>query len=206
MPKPWRFSKYPSGLSLKQERFADEYLVDFSTEQAAIRAGYAPRSARISGAAMLRHPEVRKILSEKARAKANQLGLSSGRVLLELQRLAFSDLRGLFDLKGNLKPIHQLTDEQAAILASVEIVKQNLTSGDGIQEQVHKVKLWDKTKALDMLGRYFKLFADRADLPADRPLNITLVFANSRDGTSITAEAENVPDQLPAPVAVSSTE
>jgi hypothetical protein len=48
-----------------------------------------------------------------------------------------------------------------ACIASVKTTKKNLTVGDGVQEDVIEVKLWDKVKALDQAGRYHGLFVER---------------------------------------------
>ncbi len=47
------------GLSAKQKRFAHEYSVDHNGSQAAIRAGYAEKSARYSGSRLLANVAVR---------------------------------------------------------------------------------------------------------------------------------------------------
>jgi len=38
-----------SKLTLRQQRFVEEYLVDLNATQAAIRAGYSPKTARQQG-------------------------------------------------------------------------------------------------------------------------------------------------------------
>jgi phage terminase small subunit len=40
-------------LTARQERFVDEYLVDLNAKQAAIRAGYSPKSAHVEGSRLL---------------------------------------------------------------------------------------------------------------------------------------------------------
>jgi phage terminase small subunit len=86
------------------------------------------------------------------------------RVLRETAGIAYSDLRELFDEKGALRPLKDLPANVAASIASVEVVRQNLTPDDDAQEWVHKVKLWDKTKALDMLMRHLALYKDQLKL------------------------------------------
>jgi phage terminase small subunit len=86
-------------------------------------------------------------------------------VLEEMRRLAFSDVTGLFDEQGNLKPIHTLTKEQAAAIASLEVVRRNLASGDGHTDVVQKLKVWDKTKALEMLAKHFALLTEVVKFP-----------------------------------------
>ena len=85
----------------------------------------------------------------------------------EINRLAHSDLRKFYDEHGNLLPIHELPDDLAACIASIEVVKRNLTSGDGKQEFVYKIKLWNKVQALELLGRHQGLF--RENPPSDAP-------------------------------------
>ena len=79
--------------------------------------------------------------------------------------LAFSDIRKFYDARGRLKPIHALPDDLAACIASIEVVKRNVTGGDGKTEFVYKIKLWNKLQALELLGRHQHLFPK--DPPAD---------------------------------------
>jgi phage terminase small subunit len=46
------------GLTAKQRRFVEEYLVDLNATQAAIRAGYSPRTASAIGCENLRKPQI----------------------------------------------------------------------------------------------------------------------------------------------------
>jgi len=66
-----------------------------------------------------------------------------------------------------LKPIHELPDELAACIASIEVVKRNLLSFDGKTEFIYKIKLWNKPQALELLGRHQGIF--REDQPSDAP-------------------------------------
>lgn len=97
-------------------------------------------------------------------------GLSAVRVLEELRRLAFSDIRSLFDEKGNLRRLKDLTPEQAAAIASVEVVTRNITAGDDQLDTIHKLKVWDKPKALEMLAKHFKLLTEKIEVSGDAEL------------------------------------
>lgn len=99
--------------------------------------------------------------------KAKQLDraeLTAARVLEELRRIAFADLRGFFDAAGNLRPISQLSAEQASALASCEVIIKNAKAGDGVTDEVHKIKGWDKVEALKILAQHFRLLVDRVEL------------------------------------------
>ena len=86
--------------------------------------------------------------------------LTAVRVLEELRRVAFANLGDCFDKKGHLRAIHTLSREVQATLASVKTTKKNLTSGDGLQEDVVEIKLLDKVRALEHLARHFALLTD----------------------------------------------
>lgn len=103
----------------------------------------------------------------KEHAQAEYLrheGLTAQRVLEEVARIAFLDARTFWDADGNLKPLHQLTPEQGAALAGFETLVKNTKAGDGITDTVHKIKLWDKPKALEQLMKHFGLLQERVDV------------------------------------------
>jgi uncharacterized protein with von Willebrand factor type A (vWA) domain len=72
------------------------------------------------------------------------------------------DVGKLFDEAGNLRPMHELDDEMAACIAFIEVVRQKTTSGEASTTEtwLHKIKAWDKVKALDMLARHLQLLND----------------------------------------------
>jgi len=56
-----------------------------------------------------------------------------------------------------LKAIHDLDDGAAAAIASVEVVTRTLPGRDGEEaevEYVHKIKLVDKIKPLELIGKH----------------------------------------------------
>ena len=99
--------------------------------------------------------QVEALLEIKETAK-----LSAQRVLDELALHSFANVQDLFDESGNLRPIHTLTREQAASIASFEVIKKNMTAGDGQIDTVAKVKVIDKTKTIEMLAKHFALLTD----------------------------------------------
>lgn len=76
------------------------------------------------------------------------------RVMREAGRLAYSDIRQLFDGDGNFLPISQWPDDIARAVSSVEVVKKNVAAGDGKIDDVLKVRLWDKTGRLQDLMKH----------------------------------------------------
>jgi hypothetical protein len=60
------------------------------------------------------------------------------------------------------------------------VTKRNLTAGDGQQEDVVKVKLWDKPKNLEMLSKHLGLLIERIDLRVSGSLDQRLAAARGR--------------------------
>jgi len=150
-------------LTPKQARFAAEYLIDLNSTQAAIRAGYSPKVADREGYRLLRKAEITALVSAGKAKQLEKADLTATRVLEELRRLAFSDVRSLFDAAGNLKPIHTLNPEESACIASLEVIIKNAQAGDGHMDTVHKLKVWDKTRSLEMLAKHFGLLVEKLE-------------------------------------------
>lgn|SRR5262245_39379111 len=150
----------PTALTPKQTRFVAEYLTDLNGKQAATRAGYKASRAEVTASELLRD---RKVSEAIAAGKAEQLavaGLSAQRVLDELARVAFSDIRDLVDADGHLKPLHKLSDGTAGAIASIDVSSKN---GNGDPYTVHRIRLWDKMRALELLAKHYALLTERVD-------------------------------------------
>ena len=90
--------------------------------------------------------------------------LTATRVLEEYRQVAFVDARSFCDDDWKLKPFSQLTAEQGSAIAGFEAIIKNAAAGDGITDAIHKLRLCDKLRALEGLGKYFGLFAEKIDL------------------------------------------
>jgi hypothetical protein len=86
------------------------------------------------------------------------------KTLLELGRVAFSDIRGLYDAKGELLSPAQLSDDEAATVASFEDEIHFEGRGDDkTPVRVRKVKRADKLAALGILARHHKIIGEVGD-------------------------------------------
>jgi phage terminase small subunit len=149
----------PADLGPRQERFVEEYLLDLNAKQAAIRAGYSPKTAEAQGSRLLSNVKVQRAISARMAARSKRTEVAADRALLEIARLGFSDLRRLFHEDGRLKHPNEWDDDTAASIASVEVVTRSL--GDGVVEYVRQIKLWDKGKALEQLSKHLGLYRDQ---------------------------------------------
>jgi phage terminase small subunit len=142
--------------------FAQEYLKDLNATAAAIRAGYPKRTARQAGHKLLRVAAVEALIQADWDKLCQANGVTVERTVEELRRIGFGDIRQLFDKDGALRPIQDLPEDVAAMVASVEVVTRPLAGGEkGEVEYVHKLKAWDKVRALELLGKYLEMFIDR---------------------------------------------
>ena len=165
-PKPKLPYRKPraSTLTKKQEAFVSYFLIHKNASLAARNAGYKPKNSDVTGHRLVNLPLVRAAIEQGLEAvrKANEL--SPARILEELRRIALFDYAGCYDENGKLKPIHQLPPEARACIASVETRRINLESGDGQTDEVTRIRLVDKTKALAMLAEHLQLLVPRLDV------------------------------------------
>lgn len=161
-------------LTAKQQRFVDEYLVDLNASAAARRAGYSAKTAGQIGERLLKKVEVRQALAEAIKARRERTHITQDRVLRELSRIAFFDIRRLYNADGTLKRPDQLDDEAAAGLAGVDVVEQMTYSADGDGELTatptltKKAKVFDKTAALTLAMRHLGMLNDKLELTKPR--------------------------------------
>lgn len=87
------------GLTPKQQRFVDEYLVDLNGTQAAIRAGYSPGTARQMAAENLSKPYIELAIAEARKAQQERTSINADRVLQEIAAIALADSRELVEVK-----------------------------------------------------------------------------------------------------------
>lgn len=142
-------------LNEKQKRFCEEYLVDLNTTQAAIRAGYSKKTAYSQGHDLLKKPEVSQYIQALRLEQQKRTGIESDAVVRETAKLAFSDVRGLFNEEGTLLPPSEWPDELAGAIAGIDVVETSTGKGNETTfDYVKKIKLWDKNSALEKLMKH----------------------------------------------------
>jgi phage terminase small subunit len=135
----------------RQQLFVHHYLLCGNASKAAEKAGYANPN---SGHQLIRNSKVKRYLQAQSDRLAEKFAATKERIIQELCRIAYLDPAELFDENGKLRPIHEIPPETRAAIAGVNVTKNQ----EG--EIVSKIKLVDKTKALEMLAKYQKLFSD----------------------------------------------
>lgn len=154
-------------LTARQKRFVDEYLIDLNATAAYKRAGYTAEgnAAEAAASRMLSNVKVAEAIQKAMDGRSNETKIDAARVLSEIGKLAFADIRKVFDEHGRLRPIHELPDEIAASVSSIEVVTSRIPGGEPSEvEHTAKIKFWDKRGSLELLGRHLKMFTDKTEV------------------------------------------
>lgn len=149
------------GLTPKQERFVAEYLVDLNATQAAIRAGYSEKTAQQVGSENLSKPVIAEAIAAKQAEHLARVDLQAEDVLRAMARQINRDVRRLFDKDGNQRSIHELSFDEAAMVAGYKVVKRNVTSGDGHTDTVIEVRLQPQERYVEMGAKHFALLTEQ---------------------------------------------
>ena len=138
-------------LTDKQRRFVAEYLLDLNAAAAARRAGYSAKTAEAIGHENLRKPQIAEEIHRQQRTMQEKLQVTKESVLEELAAIAQANATDFVTINANgllnIKPTSQVPKEK---LSAISCIKY---TANGIE-----IKLHDKVRALELLGKYLGLF------------------------------------------------
>lgn len=143
----------------KQKIFAEEYLIDLNATRA-YRVAYPSvkreETAAVNGSRMLRNAKVAAYIQERMQERQKRTEITQDRVLQELAAIAFAKATDYAEIKNEcvrIKDTAELDEQQVRALAGIEEGKFGI-----------KVKLNDKEKALELLGRHLGMFKDKLEV------------------------------------------
>ena len=148
-------------LTDQQNRFVEEYLYDLNGTQAAIRAGYSPNSAESQANRLLRNAKVSAAVSKAKAAQSRRTGINNDRVIRELAKIAFANAGDIINMETACVWGNAAADDKAAI-ASVKVKSSVSPTSQTVEREV---KLHDKIKALDLLGKHLGLYENAEQNP-----------------------------------------
>lgn len=142
----------------KQKRFADEYIIDLNATRA-YKVAYPnvknDETAKAAASRLLTNVNVKAYIDNLIDERAKRTEVTQDRVVKELAKIGFAKITDYVevDYKGflNIKPTQEIEVEKIGAIASI---KQGT---NGIE-----IKLNDKVKALELLGKHLGVF-DRSD-------------------------------------------
>ncbi len=143
----------------KQKIFADEYLIDLNATRAYRKAYPSVKkdeTAAQAGSRMLRNVKVAEYIAERMQARQKRTEITQDRVLEELAAIAFARATDYAEVKDDqvfIKDTAGLSENQIKAIAGIKQGKFGI-----------EVKLSDKEKALELLGRHLGMFKDRVEV------------------------------------------
>lgn len=141
-------------LTVKQQRFVEEYLIDLNATQAAIRAGYSAKTAEVQGSRLLSYAKVAEAVKAAMEKRSSETAIDAAWVLKRLASEAEADIADIYTEGGDLKPVHEWPlIWRKGLVAGLE------TSAGDDGMIVHKVKLSDRTRRLELLGKHIDVGA-----------------------------------------------
>ena len=124
-------------MNARQKRFCDEYLIDCNATQAAIRAGYSPKTAKVTGAKMLTNANLKAYIDEQLERIHNEKTADAQEVLEYLTAV----IRG------------QHTEQTLQLIA------------DGVQKIADiDVSAKERLKAAELIGKRYGMFKDNVGI------------------------------------------
>lgn len=155
-------------LTDKQQRFVDEYLIDLNATQACIRAGYSVKTANEQGAQNLAKLSIQEAIAKEMAERSKRTGINQDRVVTELARIAFINPQNLIDpTDASIKP--DATEDDLACIQSVKVKTMDGAKGSSVEREI---KLNDKMKALELLGKHLGMWNDKIDVNVAVPVVI----------------------------------
>lgn len=161
-----------SALTNRQARFIDEYLLDLNATRAYGRAypNSKPKSSNAQGARLLAQAAVQDAIMARRKESAERVGVTADRVRSELAKIAFANMMDFISITDDGEPyvdLSALTREQAAALHEFSV--DDFVDGrseDGREVKRVRIKLADKQRALELLGKDLQMFGGDAAPPS----------------------------------------
>ena len=143
----------------KQKIFADEYLTDLNATRA-YRVAYPSvkkdEVAAVNGSKLLRNTKVQEYISERMQERQQRTEVTQDMVVKELAAIAFAKATDYAEVKGgtvHIKDTDSLSEQQIRAIAGIKDGKFGI-----------ELKLNDKEKALELLGRHLGMWNDKLDI------------------------------------------
>ena len=163
-------------LTKKQKLFCDEYLIDLNATRA-YKTAYPnikkDETAAQSGSRLLRNVKVKAYLDERMKKREERTEITQDKVLKELAKIGFADIKDYLNYR-TAKTVVAHDEETGEPVIDygqiIDMIDSNEVDGRAIQEVsinsrgTFTFKLYDKQKALELMGRHLGMFNDKLEL------------------------------------------
>lgn len=172
-------------LTPKQAAFCREYLIDLNGTQAAIRAGYSKKTANEQAAQLLAKLNVQEYLKTLMDERAEKTKIDAEWVIKRLAQDATADVADLYDENGHLLPVKDWPMAwRTGLVAGIDTaMERNGVDEEGKPQfvEVRKVRLADRTKLLELIGKHVDVGAFKERVEHSGKVGLETLIAGQHD-------------------------
>ncbi len=165
------------GLTAKQRRFVDEYIVCLNGTEAARRAGYEGDDATLAVTAsrLLRNAKVLRALDERLQEHA----MPANEVLVHLSDIARGDIADALNAMGGIDPLEAKRRGKSHLIKRFKTKVTTITEKGGDEREIveDEIELYSRLDALSVLAKFHGLLAERLKIEDWRSEVVALLQA-----------------------------
>lgn len=143
----------PNPLTPREDAYCREYLIDLNQTQAAIRAGYSKKTAAKIASVLMNHPRIKERILESMKQRAERLEISADSIIKELAIVAMARMGQFADWGAAGVCLKESTEVDTRAVQSIRESDEGALS----------IKLHDKVRALEIMGRHFGILGELSD-------------------------------------------
>lgn len=162
------------GLTAKQQRFCDEYLIDLNATQAAIRAGYSEKTAAVIATENLRKPNIREYIDQRMAEKEAALVADQDEVMKYLSAVMRREKKEHIVVTVSKERSFYAPDDSGTMRKNT--VKEEIPQVVEIPAQLR-----DANKAAELLGKAYGIYTEKVQQDIDMELNISVDYGEDEN-------------------------
>ena len=185
MAKSGQFPKGP-GVKARYDAFIAAFKATRNARQSAIAAGYAPKSAAVTGAKLLGLEYVKREIEKHREAEQARAEVTAERIVAEHALIAFADITDFatWDRDGVVQFLESSKLRQGLGRCIKSLTHTRRTYPDGSEENRVALQLWEKSKSLESLAKRIRFYPpEKREVsgPGGGPIEIKEMASTARD-------------------------
>lgn len=169
-------------LTAMQEAYCQSYIkTPENQSQAAIDAGFSPKTAHVKASVMMRDERIQKRITELMEERNKRTRVSADYVLNRLVEIDQMDVLDILNDDGSLKPIREWPKVWRTTLSGFDLSSTIINMNeDAIENILKKIKWPDKVKNLELIGKHVDVMAFKERLEVSGTVTIAERMAKAR--------------------------
>jgi len=147
-------------LTILEANFVIEYIKDFNQREAAIRAGYSPKSINNTASEVMNRPHVLAEIKDQLHSRAVRNKTTTDKVFRWIADLAMVDIRSMFKKDGTLVALTDMSKEQAFLIQGMD-VQETFDKEGKYTGRIKKVRLINRLDTLRTLAKHLGMLDER---------------------------------------------